>query len=108
MRKYLVLSFLLPAMFSCSMAQNPTQSKYAELLTVESAKAHLTTLTSKEYAGRGTGQEGGQKAAEYIANTFKELGLKPAVNGSYFQPVALEKSSYAVRSEERRVGKEGR
>ncbi|WP_293931562.1 M28 family peptidase [Sphingobacterium sp. UBA6645] len=96
MRKYLVLSFLLPAMFSCSMAQNPTQSKYAELLTVESAKAHLTTLTSKEYAGRGTGQEGGQKAAEYIANTFKELGLKPAVNGSYFQPVALEKSSYAV------------
>ncbi|MVZ66660.1 M28 family peptidase [Sphingobacterium sp. DK4209] len=96
MRKYLVLSFLLPAMFSCSMAQNPTQNKYAELLTVESAREHLTTLTSKEYAGRGTGQEGGQKAAEYIAKTFKDLGLKPAVNGSYFQPVALEKSSYVV------------
>src|SRR5690606_28288552 len=96
MRKYLVLSFLLPAMFSCSMAQNPTQNKYAELLTVESAREHLTTLTSKEYDGRGTGQEGGQKAAEYIAKTFKDLGLKPDVNGTYLQPVALEKSSYAV------------
>ncbi len=98
MKRYFVLSFLLPALFSCSVAQNPTQQKYAELLTPEAAKAHLTILASKEYAGRGTGQEGGQKAAEYMANTFKELGLKPAVNGSYFQPVALQKTAYAVEN----------
>ena len=41
-----------------------------------------------------------RKAAKKQPNTwripFKELGLKPAVNGSYFQPVALQKTAYAV------------
>jgi len=96
MKKYLVLSFLVPALFSCSVAQQPNQKKYADLLTEESAKAHLTILASKEFEGRGTGQEGGKKTVEYIAKTFKDLGLKPAVNGSYFQPVELERSSYVV------------
>ncbi len=96
MKKLLVLSFLIPTLFSCSVSQQSIQKKYASLLTEESAKKHLTILTSKEFAGRGTGQEGGQKAADYIANIYKELGLKPGVNGSYFQPVALEKNSYAV------------
>ena len=96
MKKYLILSLLLPTLFSCSVAQQATQKKYADLLTEESAKNHLTILTSKEFAGRGTGQEGGKKTVEYIAKVFKDLGLKPAVNGSYFQPVALERSSYVV------------
>ena len=98
MKKYLILSFLLPTLFSCSVAQQANQKKYADLLTEESAKKHLTILASKEFEGRGTGQEGGKKTVEYIANVFKELGLKPAVNGSYFQPVELERSSYVVES----------
>ncbi|MGJ1203944.1 M28 family peptidase [Sphingobacterium lactis] len=96
MKKYLILSFLVPTLFSCSVAQQASQKKYADLLTESSAKAHLTTLASKEFAGRGTGQEGGKKTVEYIAKVFKDLGLKPAVNGSYYQPVALEKQSYVV------------
>src|SRR5690606_31809992 len=51
---------------------------------------------SREFEGRGTGQEGGKKTVEYIANVFKELGLKPVVSGSYFQPVELERTSYVV------------
>ena len=96
MKKYLILSFLIPTIFSCSVGQQSVQKKYANLLTEESAKNHLTILTSKEFAGRGTGQVGGQKTVEYIAEEFKRLGLQPAVNGSYFQPVALEKTSYVV------------
>jgi len=96
MKKYLILSLLIPTIFSCSVGQQSTQRKYANLLTEESAKNHLTILSSKEFEGRGTGQAGGQKTVEYIANEFKSLGLKPAVNGSYFQPVALEKTSYVV------------
>lgn len=87
---------MLPSLFSCSVAQKANQQKYAKLLTEESAKNHLTILASREFEGRGTGQEGGKKTVEYIAKVFKELGLKPAVNGSYFQPVALEKTSFAV------------
>ncbi|MFZ4262619.1 M28 family peptidase [Sphingobacterium sp. HJSM2_6] len=96
MKKLLVLSFLIPTLFSCSVSQQSIQKKYASLLTEESAKKHLNILTSKEFAGRGTGQEGGKKTAEYIAQIYKELGLKPAVNGSYYQPVSLERTSYVV------------
>jgi len=40
--------------------------------------------------GRGTGQRGGDIAAEYIATQFALYGLKPAGdNGSYLQKVAL-------------------
>jgi Zn-dependent M28 family amino/carboxypeptidase len=40
--------------------------------------------------GRGTGQRGGDLAAQYIATQFAEYGLKPAGdNGTYFQKVPL-------------------
>lgn len=96
MKKLLLLGLLLPALLSCSVAQRTTQTKYASLLNEEAARTHLTTLTSKEFAGRGTGQEGGEKTARYIAEVFEELGLSPAVQGSFFQPVALERSVYKV------------
>ncbi len=96
MKKFFFVSLLIPTLFSCSVNQQTLQKKYADLLTEESAKSHLTILASKEFAGRGTGQEGGKKTVEYIAKVFQELGLKPAVNGSYYQPVNLVKSSYVV------------
>ena len=96
MKKLLILSFLLPTIFSCSVAQHGSQTKYANLLNEEASRQHLTTLSSKEFAGRGTGQPGGEKTAQYIAEVFEDLGLKPAVDGSYFQPVALQRSSYKV------------
>lgn len=44
-------------------------------------------LSSAELAGRGFGSEGLDKASNYIAQKFKEAGLKPAGNNnaSYFQ-----------------------
>jgi Zn-dependent M28 family amino/carboxypeptidase len=47
-------------------------------------------LSSDELEGRGTGQKGGDAAADYIAAQFKSYGLKPAGdNGSYFQQVPM-------------------
>lgn len=47
-------------------------------------------LSSDELEGRGTGQRGGDTAAEYIAAQFKTYGLKPAGdNGTYFQNVPM-------------------
>jgi len=92
MRRFFSILLLLPLAYNCSVAQNHT--KYADLITEETSKKHLTILASKEYAGRGTGQEGGLKAANYIAEHFKEFGLKPVVNGnSYFQQVQLIKTN---------------
>jgi len=47
-------------------------------------------LSSDELEGRGTGQKGGDAAANWIADQFKSYGLKPAgTNGSYFQDVPM-------------------
>jgi Zn-dependent M28 family amino/carboxypeptidase len=56
----------------------------------EKIRANVKYLSSDELEGRGTGQKGGDLAAEYIAEQFKSYGLKPAGdNGTYFQEVPL-------------------
>ena len=59
-----------------------------EAVSVDDAKRHLAYLAGPECEGRGTGQPGFQKAAEYVAARFKEMGLVPiGDNGTYFQGV---------------------
>lgn len=41
-------------------------------------RAHVKYLSSDELEGRGTGQKGGDVAADYIAAQFKSYGLRPA------------------------------
>src|SRR5690606_39571565 len=94
--KQLLSLFLIPAFCGCIMAQDPVQQKYAAEITPETAKAHLSVLASAEFEGRGTGEPGGEKAAEYIANEFKRLGLAAPVDGSYFQPVKLTRTRFDV------------
>lgn len=93
MKRILSLLFILPTAFSCT-AQKP--SKFSNLLTEEASKKHLTILASKEFEGRGTGQEGGKKAVKYVEEQFKSFGLEPIVNGSYFQPLSLLQVSQKV------------
>ena len=53
-------------------------------------RQHVKYLSSDALEGRGTGQKGGDAAADYIAAQFKRYGLKPAgENGTYFQNVPL-------------------
>lgn len=94
--KPLLSLFLIPAFYGCIMAQDPVQQQYAAEITPETAKAHLSVLASAEFEGRGTGEPGGEKAAEYIANEFKRLGLAAPVDGSYFQPVKLTRTRFDV------------
>jgi Zn-dependent M28 family amino/carboxypeptidase len=56
----------------------------------ERIRAHVKYLASDELEGRGTGQKGGDVAADYIAAQLKSYGLKPAgENGTYFQQVPM-------------------
>jgi len=56
----------------------------------EKIRAHVKYLASDLLEGRGTGQHGGEIAAEYIAAAFAEYGLKPAGDDStYFQHVPM-------------------
>jgi hypothetical protein len=55
-------------------------------ITSGELRQHVKYLTSDELAGRRSGEEGNRKAAEYIADKFKEYGLAPAgASGGYFQ-----------------------
>src|SRR6202167_3991125 len=56
----------------------------------ENIETHVRCLSDDLLEGRGTGQRGGDIAAEYIAAQFALYGLKPAGdNGSYFQKVPM-------------------
>ncbi len=55
-----------------------------------SIRAHVKFLSTDWFEGRGTGQRGGDMAADYIATQFQVFGLKPAgESGSYMQKVPL-------------------
>jgi Zn-dependent M28 family amino/carboxypeptidase len=59
-------------------------------IAAEKIRQHVKYLSSDALEGRGTGQKGGDLAADYIAAQFKSYGLKPAgENGTYFQSVPL-------------------
>ena len=61
-----------------------------ETINPENIRWHVRFLSHDLLEGRGTGQRGGDIAAEYIATQFAEYGLKPAgENGSYLQKVPL-------------------
>jgi Zn-dependent M28 family amino/carboxypeptidase len=61
-----------------------------ETINPEHIRWHVRLLSHDLLEGRGTGQRGGDIAAEYMATQFAEYGLKPAGdNGSYLQKVPL-------------------
>lgn len=55
----------------------------------ENIREHLSTLASDRMEGRAPGTPGGDRAAEYIAGAFARVGLQPAADGGYLQPVRM-------------------
>jgi Zn-dependent M28 family amino/carboxypeptidase len=61
-----------------------------ESISPEHIRWHVRFLSHDLLEGRGTGQRGGDIAAEYMATQFAEYGLKPAGDhGTYMQKVPL-------------------
>jgi hypothetical protein len=89
-----IVLYMAMAMPVALMAQKTKPSlkeagKFAATVTQSDLKAHLTILASAEMEGRETATEGQRKAAAYIENYFKSLGLQPGNGNSYqqFYPV---------------------
>lgn len=55
---------------------------------VETIRDVTAALTAKEMQGRGTGQPGADRAAQYIADQFARTGLKPLGDSNSIQPAA--------------------
>jgi len=61
-------------------------------ITLEDLKSYLGYLAGPETKGRGTGQPGFQKAADYVAAKFKSFGLKPiGTDGTFFQNIPFDR-----------------
>jgi len=59
-------------------------------IDIEAMLAHTKILSSDEYEGRAPGTKGEERAVTYIADQFKNVGLKPGnSDGTYFQKVPL-------------------
>jgi hypothetical protein len=67
-----------------------TEINAVEMPTADRIRAHVKFLSSDFLEGRGTGQRGGDIAAEYIGTEFALYGLKPAGDdGTFFQNVPM-------------------
>lgn len=97
--KHLILALLLLSSLNYTHAQPQRKAplpkdeiamQYAETITADDLSQHLNQLAGKEFMGRGNGQDGLTKAAQYIAKYFEQFGLTPMGDEkSYFQNVPL-------------------
>ena len=90
-RAAIYLSILLAGASLCEIAiTGAARGKPAVRIDAEKIRAHVKYLASDSLEGRGTGQKGGDAAADYIAAQFKSYGLKPASDAdTYFQSVPM-------------------
>lgn len=65
--------------------------EYAASIVEDDLKKILYTLASDEFAGRFTGEEGQKKAAKFITDYYKNLGVSAAkADGDYLQKIPAE------------------
>ncbi|HTN06088.1 M28 family peptidase [Agriterribacter sp.] len=82
MKKLFLLLLVLSAL--AGRAQRYANPKpFAKDITVEDLQRHLYIIAGAEMEGRETATEGQRKAAAYIENEFKLLGLAPGNKNSY-------------------------
>jgi Zn-dependent M28 family amino/carboxypeptidase len=105
MRNRMIVLVILLTISTFSQAQQPRRSSHSsetsarlpgtaiaamQKIDPERIRAHVRFLADDLLEGRGTGQRGGDIAAEYMATQFALYGLKPAgENGTYMQKVPL-------------------
>jgi hypothetical protein len=97
MKKMMALACLVLVLQNL-FAQKDVAEKYANIITTDLLKKHLTIIASAEMEGRETGTIGQRKAAAYIEAQFKAIGLKAPLplNGSYQQLYPLNQDSMDV------------
>ncbi|GAB4093112.1 hypothetical protein GCM10028786_20390 [Flaviaesturariibacter terrae] len=66
---------------------------FAATINEADMRKHLFTLASAEMEGRETATPGQKRAAAYIENFFRQIGLEPGNNGSYQQTYPVYQDS---------------
>src|SRR5688500_14146435 len=74
-RKFFNISVIIMLAFSVVLAQSTTTTRPTP--SVDRLREHVTYLASDKLTGRRTGTTGANEAAQYIAEQFAKLGLRP-------------------------------
>lgn len=89
-RHLLFFAFCFSAMTGSGQ---PDPKVYGDMITSADLKENLTIIASDALEGRETGSRGQKMAAAFISHHFEALGLKPPVNGSFYQHFDLYRTA---------------
>jgi hypothetical protein len=71
---------------------DPTPPAAATAMTPDAFAAHVDFLAAPARGGRVAGTAGNRAAAEYVAEQFRQAGLRPAgAGGTFFQPFPCDR-----------------
>lgn len=93
MRKTFLYLLLLSSTTTGFAQKVAKPDAYAKTITANDLKRHLYIVAGPEMQGREAASEGERRAAQYIENEFKRIGLQPSANGTYRQPFNLYQDS---------------
>ena len=85
MKNLLRLGVLLAALPAVAQKKAPKPVPKAATVSAATVTRVLQTLAADDMQGRGTGQAGGLKAAQFLAAEFKRIGLKPLPGHTSFE-----------------------
>ena len=72
-----------------------TEQQLANKISIATIKETVNALAANDMQGRGTAQPGGDKAANYLADRFAKLGLKPLGDkNTYLQPIRFREMQF--------------
>lgn len=89
-KNYVFILSIIIAFVSCNV-ENKRIEPALESINVDDLKNRISVLASDDFQGRAPATIGEEKTINYLAEQFKQIGLKPANGDSYFQEVALVK-----------------
>src|SRR5262245_36166915 len=81
------LALALMAPLLGAAAAEPPHSTTGSAINAADLLARVKAVSDDVFAGRGPGTPAGERAADWIADEMRRLGIEPANAGSYFQAV---------------------
>lgn len=112
MKRYFLLSCFLRIIISFTAckahpdasALSAVDTAYWKNINADSLAKNLKVFSSAEFEGRRTGESGQKKAAEYIADYYKRLGIMPPKGANdYFQHIPasfMQRASMKLKDSE--------
>ena len=99
--RYLLFAITLFAFIlsPLSVFSQDIASQYAQTITTQDLERHLRVISNDSLEGRETGSRGQKKAAKYVSDYFKSIGLQAIVplpdgSKSYYQTYRLYKKNW--------------